>query len=209
MYQEAIETFSMEHIDKQYYTKGFQHICGIDEAGRGPWAGPVYCAAVILPRNHGIKNLDDSKLLTEEQRESLYEQIVSKALTYSVVSVSNTKIDNMNILKATKYGMQQAIKKLSLTPHILLLDAVNIQVPEIPQVALIHGDGRSESIAAASILAKVERDRYMKKIDKKYPHYGFAKHKGYGTKQHQDALKELLDTVDDFLDPVRFDLLQG
>ena len=178
----------MESIDTEYYKKGYSCICGIDEAGRGPWAGPVYCAAVILPKNHNIKGLDDSKKLSERKRKSLYNQIIDTALSYSVISISAKEIDTTDILKATKKGMQKAVKSLKITPDILLLDAINISFPEIVQINLIKGDSRSEAIAAASILAKVSRDRYMKKIHRKYPQYNFEVHKGYGTKEHLKLL---------------------
>ncbi len=180
----------MKSIDNIYQDKGFECICGIDEAGRGPWAGAVYCAAVILPLNHNIIGLNDSKQLSESERDRLFDEIINKAVAYSVMAISNKQIDKTNILKATKQGMQKAVKTLEKQPDILLIDATNINIPEIPQVNLIKGDARSESIAAASILAKVSRDKYMKKLDKKYPEYGFADHKGYGTKQHQEALKK-------------------
>ncbi len=180
----------MDSLDTHYHQLGFELICGIDEAGRGPLAGPVYCGAVILPQNHGIADLDDSKLLSEKVREELFEQIIYTAVSYGVVAISPLQIDKINILKATKRGMQKAVKKLQTSPDILLLDAVNINFPEIPQVNLIKGDNRSESIAAASILAKVSRDRYMHKMHMKYPHYNFARNKGYGTKEHLEALKK-------------------
>ena len=178
----------MKSIDTAYYKKGYSYLCGIDEAGRGPWAGPVYCAAVILPQNHDIKGIDDSKKLSEKKRELLYDQIIDTALSYSVISISPKEIDTTDILKATKKGMQKAVQSLGITPDILLLDAINISVPEILQINLIKGDARSEAIAAASILAKVSRDRYMKKIHKKYPQYNFEVHKGYGTKEHLKLL---------------------
>lgn len=179
-----------ENRDTAYYEKKFQYLCGVDEAGRGPWAGPVCCAAVILPIDHRIEGIQDSKKLSEHMREKLYKEITHKALAYHITSVSNIIIDKKNILQATLFGMKKSVQSLNITPDIILLDAVNISLPDIPQVNIIHGDQKSIHIAAASILAKVTRDRYMKKIDKKYPEYGFYQHKGYGTKQHEQALKQ-------------------
>lgn len=181
---------SLSSIDEVYFQKGFVNIAGIDEAGRGPWAGPVFCAAVILPRGHGIKGIDDSKKLSLSDRERLFDVIVDTAVAYSIVRISSTVIDRTDILTATKKGMQKAVKQLSVPPDMLLLDAVNINLREIPQVNLVKGDQRSECIAAASILAKVSRDRYMQEMDLKYPIYQFAQHKGYGTRAHHDALKK-------------------
>ncbi|MBI4836014.1 MAG: ribonuclease HII [Candidatus Abawacabacteria bacterium] len=170
---------------------GFQYIAGIDEVGRGPLAGPVTVAAVILPADFDNNTIDDSKKLSVREREYCYQDIIDHAVAYSIIHVSPRVIDKINILQATKRAMQQAVKSLSTIPDFLLLDAVNINMPGIPQKAIIAGDGISKSIAAASIIAKVIRDRLMCDLDKKYPHYGFAKHKGYATAEHIAALKQL------------------
>ncbi|MBI5414204.1 ribonuclease HII [Candidatus Peregrinibacteria bacterium] len=180
----------MNSLDEHYRKQGFKLICGIDEAGRGPWAGPVFVAAVILPADHGIIGLDDSKKLSPKRREKLFEEIIKKAISYSVVSISNLQIDKTDILKATKLGMQKAVKNLKIQSDLILIDAININLPEICQVNLIKGDSRSESIAAASILAKVSRDRHMMQMHKKYPVYNFCSHKGYGTREHEEALRK-------------------
>ena len=166
-------------------------IAGIDEAGRGPLAGPVVCACVIMPmeRDKIIDGINDSKKLTEKKREELFEKIINTALSYSIVEVDEKTIDEINILNATKLGMKKALEGLKITPDIVLIDAVKIDTA-IPQENIIKGDALSYNIASASILAKVYRDRKMKELDKVYPNYSFAKHKGYGTKEHIEALKK-------------------
>ena len=164
-------------------------ICGIDEAGRGPLAGPVAAGAVILPPDHDILYLNDSKKLSPKKRDMLYDQIRDEALACNVVMVSPERIDQINILQATYEAMRLAVAGLKIRPSVLVNDAVTIPGIDLPQVPVIKGDAKCISIAAASILAKVTRDRYMEELDKKYPAYGFAKHKGYGTKQHTDALR--------------------
>ncbi|MBO5395033.1 MAG: ribonuclease HII [Clostridia bacterium] len=175
------------------YEKKFEGkmIAGVDEAGRGPLAGPVVCAAVIMPMGEKdiIEGVNDSKKLTEKKREVLYEQIKAKALAYAIVEVDERTIDEINILNATKFGMKGAVEKLGVTPEVVLIDAVKIDI-ELPQENIIKGDALSYNIAAASILAKVYRDRLMKQLDEKYPDYQFAKHKGYGTKLHIELLKK-------------------
>ncbi|MBR7044773.1 MAG: ribonuclease HII [Lachnospiraceae bacterium] len=166
-------------------------ICGIDEAGRGPLAGPVAAGAVILPPDHDILYLNDSKKLSPKKRDMLYDQIREEALTWKVVMVSPERIDQINILQATYEAMRLAVAGLKVSPSVLVNDAVTIPGIDLPQVPVIKGDARCISIAAASIMAKVTRDRYMEELDKKYPGYGFAKHKGYGTRQHTDAIREL------------------
>lgn len=169
----------------------FPLLCGVDEAGRGPLAGPVCCAAVILDPDKPIEGLNDSKKLTEKKREALYPQIVEKALAYSIVFIDETTIDEINILKATMLGMRQAVQGLSMIPDHILIDGN--KCPEgLPAGCryVIGGDAKSASIAAASILAKVTRDRYMIELDEKFPQYGLAKHKGYGTKQHYESIRE-------------------
>lgn len=166
-------------------------ICGIDEAGRGPLAGPVAAGAVILPPDHDLLYLNDSKKLSPKKRDMLYDQIREEALAWNVVMVSPERIDEINILQATYEAMRLAVAGLKTAPSVLVNDAVTIPGIGIPQVPVIKGDARCISIAAASIMAKVTRDRYMEELDKKYPGYGFAKHKGYGTRQHTDAIREL------------------
>lgn len=165
-------------------------VCGIDEAGRGPLAGPVCAAACILPPDVNPNWLNDSKKVSPKKRETLYEEITKKALAWAAVMVDAKRIDEINILQADYEAMREAVSQLSEKPDILINDAVTIPGIHIPQVPVIKGDGKCISVAAASILAKVTRDRYMIKMDEKYPEYGFAKNKGYGTKQHIEALRE-------------------
>ena len=165
-------------------------IAGIDEAGRGPLAGPVVCACVImsLKSEDIIDGINDSKKLSEKKREELYDKIIEKALSYSITVVDQKTIDQINILNATKLGMKRALESLEITPDIVLIDAVKIDTA-LPQENIIKGDEKSYNIASASILAKVYRDRLMKDLSLKYPQYNFAKHKGYGTKEHIEKLK--------------------
>ena len=166
------------------------YICGIDEAGRGPLAGPVVAAAAVLPKDCQIFYLNDSKKLSEKKRDLLFDEIKEKAVAYGIGIVSPQVIDEINILQATYEAMRQAISQLNVIPEILLNDAVTIPGVDIMQVPIVKGDAKSVSIAAASILAKVTRDRMMMEYDQIYPEYGFAKHKGYGSKQHTDAIHE-------------------
>lgn len=166
------------------------YICGIDEAGRGPLAGPVTAAAVILPKDCEILYLDDSKKLTPRRRELLYDEIMEKAVSVSVGLASPQKIDEINILQATYAAMRDAVAGLSVKPDILLNDAVTIPGVDVRQVPIVKGDAKSVSIAAASVIAKVTRDRLMIAYDKVMPEYGFASHKGYGTKRHIEALQK-------------------
>ena len=166
-------------------------ICGIDEAGRGPLAGPVVAGAAILPKDSRILYLNDSKKLSEKRREELFVQIQKEALAWSVGIVGPERIDELNILQATYEAMRQAIEGLSRKPDLLLNDAVTIPGVEIPQIPIVKGDAKSLSIAAASILAKVTRDHMMAEYDKLYPEYGFGKHKGYGTAAHMEAIRRL------------------
>lgn len=168
----------------------YQLICGIDEAGRGPWVGPVVAGAVILPKDSDILYVNDSKKLSEAKREELYEVIKEKAIAWAVGSASEKRIDEINILQATYEAMREAISKLGIKPQLLLNDAVIIPKVEIPQVKIIKGDAKSASIGAASIMAKVTRDRLLVEYDKLYPEFQFAKNKGYGTKEHIEALKK-------------------
>ncbi|SHJ05264.1 RNase HII [Lutispora thermophila DSM 19022] len=170
---------------------GYRYIAGIDEAGRGPLAGPVVAAAVILDPNVIIPGINDSKKLSEARREYLYDEIFNKAVSVGIGIVDERIIDELNIKQATFMAMEIAVNKLSVKPDCLLIDAEKLINITIPQISIIKGDSLSVSIAAASIIAKVTRDRILKEYDKKYPEYGFGKHKGYGTKQHIEAIKSL------------------
>lgn len=181
------------HLMREFERKyaDFQFICGIDEVGRGPLAGPVMAGAVILPKDCEILYINDSKKLTEKKREELAEEIKDKALAWAIGVSDQTLIDEINILQATFAAMRQAIGKLQIKPDILLNDAVNIPEVDIKQVGIIKGDAKSVSIAAASIISKVERDHFMVEMDKVYPGYDFASNKGYGSAAHIEALKKL------------------
>ena len=180
---------NMRLYEKKYESCGL--ICGIDEAGRGPLAGPVVAGAVILPRDCQILYLNDSKKLTARRRELLYEEIMEKALAVGTGVVSHARIDEINILQATYEAMRQAIEKLGMAPDILLNDAVTIPEVTLKQVPIIKGDAKSVSIAAASVIAKVTRDRMMVEMDQKYPRYGFASNKGYGSAAHIASIREM------------------
>ena len=169
----------------------FQYICGIDEVGRGPLAGPVVAGAVILPKNCDILYLNDSKKLSEKMRETLYDEIMEKAVAIGIGIVSPQRIDEINILQATYEAMRMAISKLNVQPDLLLNDAVTIPEVSIRQVPIIKGDAKSASIAAASIIAKVTRDRLMVQYEEVLPGYGFASNKGYGSASHIQAIKEI------------------
>lgn len=178
----------MKLFDAEYFDKGI--ICGIDEAGRGPLCGPVVAGAVVLPKDFDILYINDSKKLSEKKREEVYSEIEKNAISWAVGIVSPEVIDEINILQATYEAMRQAIQKLTVKPDIFLNDAVIIPMIDTPQVKIIKGDAKSPSIAAASIMAKVTRDRLMEEYDKLYPEYGFLKNKGYGTAAHIAAIKE-------------------
>ena len=181
----------LKEIENEIYNSGIQAICGIDEAGRGPLAGPVVVAAVIMPKDSMIEGVNDSKKVSEKKRETLYEQIINEAIAYGVGIIDQKEIDEINILNATKKGLTTAIKELKVKPERILVDALTgIDTLGIPYTSIIKGDAKSYSIAAASIIAKVTRDRIMREWDELYPQYGFEKHKGYGTKMHIDAIKE-------------------
>lgn len=171
--------------------EGFANICGVDEAGRGPLAGPVFAAAVILHPGQIIEGANDSKKLSEQKREELFDKICEQAAAYCIVSVDEAVIDEINILQATYRAMSEAVEGLPITPDICLIDG-NRKPPqiEIPCQTIVKGDGLSASIACASILAKVSRDRFMLELDRQYPQYNFAKHKGYGTQLHIDMLRQ-------------------
>lgn len=169
--------------------QGFRYIAGLDEAGRGPLAGPVVAAAVILADESAMIGLDDSKKLSPAERENLYDVIIHHAVAVGVGMASPLEIDRINIYQATRLAMTRALSALSVQPDFLLLDAITLPEVPLPQLSIVGGDGKSLSIAAASVIAKVTRDRYMVELDEKYPEYGFAKHKGYPTKEHGQALR--------------------
>jgi ribonuclease HII len=177
-------------IESELRAAGHEHICGVDEAGRGPLAGDVFAAAVILPYELNIPGLNDSKKLTEKTRNKLYDTIIEAAVAYAIASVEHNIIDGINILNATYGAMNRAISSLSIKPSIALIDGNRNDGITHTSKCIIGGDGISASIAAASILAKVSRDRYMLEMSKKYPKYAFEKHKGYGTKLHYERLRE-------------------
>ena len=187
--KEIERIYKMSEYERQYADYGF--LCGIDEVGRGPLAGPVYAAAVILPKDCDILYLNDSKKLTEKKREELYDVIMEKAVAVGIGSNEAERIDEINILQATYEAMTKAVNSLSTKPDALLIDAVHIpQLEAYKQVSIIKGDAKSVSIAAASIVAKVTRDRLMKEYALKYPEYGFDSNKGYGSADHIAALKK-------------------
>ena len=177
-------------LENEIYAEGFSLICGVDEAGRGPLAGPVYAAAVILPRDIVIDGLNDSKKLTEKKREALFDVITERALSCGIASASVEEIEELNILNATFLAMNRAIAKLDPTPELALIDGNRSTGIAMPSRCIVKGDSRCADIAAASILAKVSRDRYMLTLAEKYPQYHFEQHKGYGTKLHYEALRE-------------------
>ncbi len=192
MKEKEVERLNLlKQEEKKLYEKNIHFICGIDEAGRGPLAGPVVVGAVILPEDSFIEGVNDSKKVSEKKREKLYEQITQEAIAYSVGIVDQKTIDEINILNATKLGVKLALEGLKQKPEIIMIDALNnLDTIGIPYISIIKGDAKSYSIAAASIIAKVTRDRIMRQWDEVYPIYGFAKHKGYGTAEHIRIIKE-------------------
>ena len=199
--QEFERLKEIKKIEEEIYLKGAQSIAGIDEAGRGPLAGPVVVACVVMPRDSMIEGVNDSKKVSEKKREKLYDEIIQEAIAYGVGIISQEEIDKINILNATKEGLTLAIKEMEKDlkekqrgfekPEIILVDALTkIDTDHLPYRSIIKGDAKSYSIAAASIIAKVTRDRIMREWDEVYPMYGFAKHKGYGTASHIAAIKE-------------------
>ena len=181
----------LKEKENELRKKGFQYICGIDEAGRGPLAGPVVVASVIMPVDSMIEGVNDSKKVSEKKREKIYEQILEEAISYGVAIIGQDEIDEINILNATKKGLTISLQELTLKPDLILVDALNgIDTMGIPYDSVIKGDAKCYSIAAASIIAKVRRDRIMREWDKIYPEYGFEKHKGYGTAAHIAAIRE-------------------
>ena len=190
--EKLIEKYEvMSQFEKECIEEGTPIACGIDEAGRGPLAGPVVAAACILDPEKPIYGLDDSKKLSPKKRDQLYDEIIEKARCFCVIRVEPKEIDEVNILNATKNAMRACVKGLAIKPDVLLIDAVKLEGTGIPVKPIIKGDAKSNSIAAASILAKVSRDRIMEEYDKEYPGYGFAQHKGYGTAAHYTAIHEL------------------
>lgn len=181
----------IKEIEKDLYSKGFKNICGIDEAGRGPLAGPVVVAGVIMPQDSMIEGINDSKKVTEKRREKLYDVIKEEAISYSIAVIDHHVIDDINILNATKQGVTEVVDGLDVKPDLIIVDALtHINTRGIPYEPIIKGDAKCYNIAAASILAKVTRDRIMRQCDEIYPQYGFSSHKGYGTAKHIAAIKE-------------------
>lgn len=176
-------------FERELYDKGIKLIAGVDEVGRGPLFGPVVAAAVILKKDYNLKGLTDSKKLTEKKRNEFYEIIKKDAVAIGIGIIDEKKIDEVNIYEATKLAMKEAINNLKVKPEHILIDAMPLEL-DIPTTSIIKGDSKSESIAAASVIAKVTRDSMMYEMDKKYPLYGFGSHKGYPTKKHIEALKE-------------------
>ena len=181
----------MEKTEALLHARGYRYIAGVDEVGRGPLAGPVVAAAVVLPEDFNVVGVDDSKKLSEKKREELYDVIMEQALSVGVGIVSPERIDEINILQATYEAMREAVGKLSYRPDVLLNDAVIIPELTIPQEKIIKGDAKSLSIAAASVIAKVTRDRMMKAYHELFPEYGFEKHKGYGSKEHIEMIQKI------------------
>lgn len=181
----------LKEIETSVYEEGYNLICGIDEAGRGPLAGPVVVASAIMPKDSMIEGVNDSKKISEKKREKLYDLITAEAISYGVGIISQEEIDELNILNATKKGLTNSLKELKIKPDIILVDALrDIDTLNIPYRSVVKGDAKIYSIACASIIAKVTRDRIMREWDKVYPQYGFVSHKGYGTAKHIAAIKE-------------------
>lgn len=181
----------LKEYENQLRSKGFEFICGIDEAGRGPLAGPVVVASVIMPADSIIEGVNDSKKVSEKKREKLYDLILEEAISYGVGIIGQDEIDDINILNATKKGLTMSLKELDKKPDLIIVDALtHIDTLGIPYESIIKGDAKCYSISAASIIAKVTRDRIMREWDKVYPQYGFERHKGYGTAAHISAIKE-------------------
>ena len=189
--KEQTRLINLKQIENDLHKKGFKNICGIDEAGRGPLAGPVVVAGVIMPQDSMIEGINDSKKVSEKKREILYDLIIKEAISYSVQIIGQDVIDDINILNATKQGVTKIAEELEIKPDLIIIDALeHINTKGIPYEAIIKGDAKCYSISAASILAKVTRDRIMREWDLVYPQYGFAQHKGYGTKKHMEAIRE-------------------
>lgn len=192
MKEKEIERLNLlKEEENKLYEEGIEYICGIDEAGRGPLAGPVVVGAVIMPKDSFIEGVNDSKKISEKKREKIYDQILDEAIAYSIGVIDRDTIDEINILNATKLGVKKAVSTLKQRPEVIMVDALTgIDTDGIPYISVVKGDAKNYSIAAASIIAKVTRDRMMKEWDEVYPDYGFAKHKGYGTAEHIRIIKE-------------------
>ena len=199
-----MEQVDLYKYEKELWDNGIKYIAGVDEVGRGPLVGPVVTACVILPKDFVLEGLTDSKKLTEKKREIYYDYIMENALSVSIGMIDEKVIDEVNIYEATKLAMYQAIDNSKIKPEHVLIDAMKLEKLEIPSTSIIKGDAKSISIAAASVIAKVTRDRMMIELDKKYPMYGFASHKGYPTKKHLEAIKEygILDNYRKTFNPV-------
>ena len=180
----------MLDFEEQFYNEKIKVIVGVDEAGRGPLCGPVVAAACILPRTYINEKINDSKKLSEKKREQLYDEIINNALSYGVGIVDSKRIDEINIYEATKEAMHLAISQLKVDYDLILTDAMKLKDEKVDVIDIIKGDAKCQCIAAASIIAKVTRDRLLLNMDEKYPEYGFKSHKGYGTKKHIEAIKE-------------------
>ena len=180
----------MLDLEKEYYSEKVKVIVGVDEAGRGPLCGPVVAAACVLPKGYHNEHINDSKKLTEKKREIAYQEIINDALAYGVGIVDAKRIDEINIYQATKEAMSKAINQINISYDLILTDAMKLENQKVEVVPIIKGDAKAESIAAASIIAKVTRDHMLEEMDKKYPQYGFISHKGYGTKKHIEAIKK-------------------
>lgn len=185
-----MENINWLEYENQANAKGYSIVCGVDEAGRGPLAGPVYAAAVILPDGHVVDGVNDSKKISEKKRELLFDKIIDECVCYSVGVATQQEIDDINILQATFLAMRRAVEGLSVKPEIALIDGNKKPGLDIPEWDIVKGDAKSASIAAASIIAKVSRDRYMLEMAEKYPEYQFDKHKGYGTKLHYEMIEK-------------------
>ena len=189
--KEEQRLLKLKEIDNEFFDMNMKYICGIDEAGRGPLAGPVVVASVILPKDSMIEGVNDSKKISESKREKLYDKIMEEALSYGIGIIYQEEIDEINILQATKKALTEAVGAMEIHPNVILVDALTgIDTLGIPYKSIIKGDAKSYSIAAASIIAKVTRDRIMREWNEIYPEYGFAGHKGYGTAKHIQAIKQ-------------------
>lgn len=200
-----IKEIDLYKYENELWSKGINYIGGIDEVGRGPLVGPVVTACVILPKDFVLEGLTDSKKLTEKKRDEYYDYIMDHALSIGIGMMDNKVIDEVNIYEATKLAMYQAVENSKITPEHVLIDAMKLEKLSMPSTSIIKGDAKSISIAAASVIAKVTRDRMMIELDKKYPMYGFKDHKGYPTKKHLEAIKEygILDNYRTSYKPVK------
>ena len=192
MKEKEVERLNLlKEEENKLYEQGIEYICGIDEAGRGPLAGPVVVGAVIMPKDSFIEGVNDSKKISEKKREKIYDQILEEAIAYSIGVIDRQTIDDINILNATKLGVKQAVGSLKQRPDVIMVDALTgLETDGIPYISVVKGDAKNYSIAAASIIAKVTRDRIMREWANIYPEYNFEVHKGYGTAKHISAIKE-------------------